>query len=280
MSTSNQGWVVQAGEDPGGVESTSVRRPTFLLLPMVVLALALARPGWTAPPPSPHVTDLAGDANFANGHGLYDIGEGVDTRPASMDVADLRAIRFETEYETVVDRDETGRATRVRHVPSALNIHITTEGAFVQQPPISLTYRIPVFAGECPLVFQLSLRGPEGSPVHAHGAELQVQNAERCGTTQGSWTEGVTYAFAGKTATMRFPFAAVGGLLANGTDLQPSERAHVKRTMHVTIGVFFDAYRIQGAMVDIAPLGRGFVIGSDVPPDVDCRTASEDPRCQ
>ena len=258
---------------------TSPRR-TAILLPVVVLALALATPGWTTAPPSPQITDIAGDANLANGHGLYDLGEGVDTRPASLDVADLRAIRFETEYETVVDRDETGRATWVRHVPSALNLHITTQGAFVQQPPISLTYRVPVFAGECPLVFQLSLRGPEGTPVHGHGAELQVQNAQRCGTSQGSWSEGVTYALAGNTATMRFPLAATGGLLGDGINLQPSERAHVKRTMHVTIGLAFDAYRIQGAMLDIAPLGRDFVIGSDLPPDIDCQTASEDPRCQ
>ena len=247
-----------------------------MVLATIGLAVVVAPPGRAAAP-APHITDKAGDANFGNGHGIYDTGEGTDTRPASLDVADLREIRFETEYETVIDRDDTGQAMRVRHVPTALNVHITTEGTFAQQPPVSLTFRVPMFAGECPLVFQLSLPGPEGGPLHQQGAALQNQNAQLCGTTEPSWPGSVTYT--GKTATMRFPLAATGGLLADETSLQPSERAHVKRTIHVTIGIAFDAYRVQGAMLDIAPLGRGFVIGSDVPPDVDCQTAGEDPRC-
>ncbi len=257
-----------------------MRRLAVLLLTTVAFAMVVASPGRTSPPAA-HIIDMAGDANLANGHGLHDTGEGVDSRPASLDVADLREIRFGTAYETIVDRDDTGRATRVRHIPTALNIHVTTEGTFVQQPPVSLTFRVPMLAGECPLVFQLSLPGPEGGPLHRQGAEVQNQSAERCGTTQPSWSEGegVTYALAGKTATMRVPLATMGGLLGDQTDLQPSDRAHVKRTMHVTIGIAFDAYRIQGAMFDIAPLGRGFVIGSDVPPDVDCLAESEDPRC-
>ena len=231
----------------------------------------VAGPASAGTPVEPEIADIGGDANALNGHGMVRLpDEGVSTDPVSVDKADIRAIWFETAYESSKVRDDSGRVLAVERVPVALRVHIKTEGPITQDEPISLTYRVPMKAGECPLSFMLNLVAAEATPLHRVGAELTIENAQLCLPGAPVKTQGISYAINGSTVTLNYPFAASEGILADDVVLSPSDRAHVKRTAYVTVGIAAGTIVFQGAMLDIAPLGRGFVIGSDVPANIDC----------
>lgn len=130
-------------------------RRSLTALSAVVALLALgALPGAAGTADDPEITDPAGDANFASPI----TGQQADTRPASLDNADLLAVWFETAYETnkVLD-PATGAVLRVEYSPSALLVHIKTHGPIHPTQPQgrSIKYQLPVTLPDCDAFFEL-----------------------------------------------------------------------------------------------------------------------------
>src|SRR5688500_17667270 len=96
----------------------------------VLIAALLCSPALAGTPGSPEITDVAGDANLVNGQGVQTgLETGPDTRPVSVDGADLLAVWFETVYDTIKTIDpETGRVSRVEYRATALLVRIKTQG--------------------------------------------------------------------------------------------------------------------------------------------------------
>ena len=245
------------------------------VVPSFAIALALTLGTISASggvPAAPHVTDGAGDANFVNGQGRtagYE--QGPDARPASMDGADLRAAWFETAYDTVKVLDPaTGRILRVEHRPTALIVRIRTQGLVHPTVPPGRDLFLEVMANvrDCRATFQLWARG--SGPANDTASILAASTG--CGGRQPGSGVGspVKPAYQGTEVTLTFPLDRpdLQAFIANGMSIrQPAGRS-------VLIAPFVSP------LIDETVAGSDFVIGQDVPPDIDCATDPEDPACQ
>lgn len=175
------------------------RRPFFpSILATVVFAGALAVSGGfhatAGSGDDPEITDVAGDANFISPIA----GDERDTRPASLDNADLRAVWFETAYDTnKVTDPATGEVLRVEHVPTDLLVHIKTEGPIHPAPPAtSVWYRVPASLPDCDAEFELV----------GNTASIRAVTAG-CGASGAGFgpTSPVKPSIEGTVATLTFP---------------------------------------------------------------------------
>lgn len=221
---------------------------------------------------NPEISDVAGDANFVNGQGVAGgLGQGPDTRPASVASADLRAAWFETAFATSKVLDpETGRVLRVEHVATGLRLHIRTEAAIYPTPQARrIDYRVLVDVPECSVAFHLGASGatPEG--------DLALIRLEACPVPWGT-TAASSVSMAGDVASFEWGFAPkFEELIFDGQTLA-APRAFV--TPFVISGAENAASPL--IVIDEAAPGRNFTIGSDVPPDVDCNATPGHPDCQ
>lgn len=229
-------------------------------------------------------TDATGDANFVNNQGFEPLpidDAGPDTRPASMGSADLVDARYETTYLTELDRDDSGRVTRVRRVPTGLRVYLRT--AAPASPSFGPTVSMDLWTsvGGCPMIFRMRARGPlssEGDPPQA--AELRTRSTE-CPEGPKSYTEGIALELRGTTAVLEYPFTALqtpgGPVLRSGATIEPDpsgQGAHSASIHRMPNGLL-----VGGPFIDVAPPTASFEIGSDVPPDVDCIAIPLDPEC-
>ena len=218
---------------------------------------------------APEVTDIAGDANGINGQGRT-TQAGQDTRPASVDSADLRAVWFETSWGKTKDIDPaSGAVTRVRHVPLSLRVHVQTTAPIY---PASVEGMRPLsydvgakLPGGCDIRMRLTVGGNQATdsavlhtltPVCAGGA-----------STTGDSTKPT---YAGNVATFSYPFAVerFGAVLQSGIALS-GVSANVSRSVPFAGSV----------MIDETPASATtFTIGQDVPADIDC-TTTPSPDC-
>lgn len=219
----------------------------------------------------PEVRDGVGDANTLDNSAST--GDGVDTRPISIDSADLRSIWLETAFTTHSIRDETtGRIVRVENVPTALLVRVQTTDPIRPMPPQSRE-AIAVVRGRF---------GPDNEclpSIRAHfspsqpledRASIWLRDGDSCwrGTAEvvlprPRLEQDVT--------TIEVPLATPG--------LEPLlEVGQTVRLLDAHTTVVLD----QGGTTlhyDQAGAGRTFVIGQDVPPGVDCEESPGDPRC-
>lgn len=230
----------------------------------------VGEPATAGPAPGPpHIVDPTGDANAVNGQGS---GEATDvpTDPASVSGADLVGVWFETTYDTSIERDEQGAVRFVHNIPSGLRMRVKTSAPVKPTFGPTLTYRVPVtIDGSCHAWLQFHVRGDAPGSLDREGAQLLQQ-----GGCQGTTPSGATLAFDGNLSIAAFPFATSGGELGDGMTLgawsRPSASlAPGSGTQQVATAPAFD---------ETSPMSS-FTIGSDVPPDIDCRATPTDPAC-
>lgn len=254
---------------------------------LVIATLALAAlggyatvPATAGTPDDPEITDPAGDAN-----GISQItGVEEDTRPASIDSADLRAVWLETAFETnrVLD-PETGAVLRVEHVPTGLLYHVRTEAPVRPMPSQVSQTRFTVTAegnqlhdrpNPCWLTLNLSLDAGGSS---GDGASFTIPALCREeGQPTALVTGGLEVSVDADIVTASVPFSAPGideqflpgRRLVLGAGSPGINSAIVHES---TVGSFVD--RARGT-------GRSFTIGQDVPPDIDCSAEPGHPECQ
>jgi hypothetical protein len=211
------------------------------------------------------ITDVAGDGNFINGQGAQSGHEvGPDTRPASFDNVDLRAVWFETAYNTVKVVSASGDVQRVEYRPKALVIHVQTQGSAQSMSPFgTINYRVSATLPGCQASFELDVF----SSAAPDRAVVRSLEGTECGT---SATSPVAPTFEGNVSTMTFPLAnsLVAPFISAGTAIgQPSAYAWA---------ILPSA---PGRRADETVVGRSFTIGQDVPPDIDCSADPTNSEC-
>lgn len=236
------------------------------------LCLTAAFPAAAGTPQMPEITDKVGDANGINGQGISGFEEvSPDTRPASIDAADILAVWFRTAYDTTKVRDESGRVLSVIHTPTALEIHFKTLAPVKPTPGgLAMMYRVPADLSTCPglgVFFQMRLAGVTNTTERA-----DINNFCQGVTLTDSR---FTLTFVGSESVWTYPFAAFPTrLVAAGVEIT-SPAAHVRTFFRTGIADAFTA-----PAVDEAKTGDDFTIGSDVPPNVDCVATPDHPDCQ
>lgn len=249
---------------------------------VAVLVMSLPWGGMSATagtPDGPEITDVAGDANGINSQGFLgqpgspvpDLSEGPDARPASFDGADLLAIWFETSYETEKTFDlETGEIVRVTYVPTGLLVHIETAGPVKPTPGgYGMIYRVPaVLSGACALDFQMWLAG-EGSDIE----RSDIRQSADCPSSGTVVDEGFGLSFQGNVTTLEYPSGAPGSrdLIFEGQEITRARHAQSRLAPGTCTCPLIDE-----ASWELRP----FVIGQDVPDDLECSEDPNHPDCQ
>ena len=243
---------------------------------LLVMALVLALPSITANAGTvddPEITDVAGDANFINGHGqVPGLESGPDTRPASLDNLDLRAIWFETAYDTTPFLDPaTGAVVRVEYDPTALVIHFETTGPLMPVDPFHrVHYVVRVQSGSCFANLSLHVRSVDPPVSHGVGdsgglCATSYPPGERPLTTIDGNAGSLTLPlWTGSTGPFIQQILLPGATLENAT-------------------AWVEPYLSHGPSFlrsDEAVGNRDFVIGQDVPSDVDCTVEPANAACE
>jgi hypothetical protein len=256
--------------------------PARIVALVAVLILLPSGGAGAGTPESPELRDQAGDANYVHSHGTLPLpDDGPDTRPASIDGADIVAGWYETEYRTDLTLDGNGAVTAVSYEPEALLVHLRTTGAPIPSFGPTVSYNLWVNVGACSMIFRFYARGAlssEGDPPQ--GAELRTRKAE-CLEGPKTYTEDITLAVAGNVTTLRYPFEALslgnvplfdeGYLIEADSD---GGALQISTSHRLPNGLLFG-----GQPIDMAGPPQPFVIGSDVPSDVDCLATPGDPAC-
>jgi len=241
-----------------------MRKPVWMIGLIVGVSLVLlTQPVTAGSSADPEITDVAGDANFVNSQGgvLPIDPEGPDTRPASFDNVDLRAVWFETAYTTSKVLDPaSGTVRRVEYRPTALLIHIQTQGpARPMTPWGTIRYQVQATLPGCTAYFELGVysQPPDVASIRP------VFASPNCGDLAPGQihTSGVPPTLNGTVATMTFPLVEPGKhnvtqyIWAGARIAQPAALANASPPTR---------------NVDETATGRDFTIGQDVPPDVEC----------
>jgi hypothetical protein len=213
------------------------------------------------------ITDTAGDANFISVASTNQ----QDTRPASIDNVDLRAVWFETAYTTMKIIDSSGAVQRVEYRPKALLVHIQTQAPVRPSSPWGARrYKVQADVPTCRASFELLI----GSADAANDkAELRAASANSfCGDDVSFVVSPVAPTYDGALSTMTFPLTdpKISQVLSPGTTLSQSN-AHITATLGA--GPFLPP-------VDQTGTGRDFTIGQDVPANIDCTATPSNPACQ
>lgn len=233
------------------------------LLAAVILSAGLAVPAGAT---VPGFTDPAGDANLVNGQGVAPVPEGgPDTRPASVDGADLVEGVLATTHHPVPVTDDDGRLVAVRHVPDGLLLTLRTAGAVASPgPTIAIVWSLR--AGPCEIEVRAYVRGAGSRTDDPQGGEALAG----AGCQGGQAVHPLTPRLDGAELRLRLP-------LVPGIDVGGSVGGAGARSAVATRVPAGDA--VLGPLIDVAPSSPALVVGSDVPPDVDCLAEPDDPAC-
>ena len=264
-------------------------RPITALAVGIVTVLALGgSPAGAGTEVGPEIVDQAGDANFANRNsGLVPAvtinrdevpkdfrqlpPESVVT-PEDIGGADIRAMWFETAYDTVRTTDEAGNVTAVQYVPTALLVKIrTTEPATPTFGP-TLIFRLPAKIATCEVWFEAIVSGPASLPTDAGAQAARLRKltstANPCPGGNATMTAGFSLSSQGNVLTMKYPFSALPYSSTNvvlGKDVVVKPPPATSTTQPHVAGP-------NGLpnLDQTNKLEAQFRIGQDVPADVDC----------
>lgn len=213
------------------------------------------------------ITDIAGDANLANGQGLV-VGAGEQaTAPASYGPADVRAVIFETTSVAVPVGDDG-----IDYQATGLNIHFRTEATPMSDGP-TLIYRLNANVDGCGSFLQAFLRGASSTPSDPADKTIQWrQLAAGCPdgvvtATNTGWK--VTVDATAKELVMSFPYNKLNSAQLTYMDEGSTLSALVANT-RTNFGT--PAASATAPQFDESPTGEDFEIGSDMPEDVPCTT--------
>jgi hypothetical protein len=254
----------QASKDPQGCRTPRRKLLTAGLIAGLVAVLS-GIPAVAGTSTNAEITDVAGDGNFINGQGAQSGHEiGPDTRPASFDNVDLRAVWFETAYSTTKVRDAAGNVLRVEHRPTALVIRVQTQGSAQSMSPFgTINYRVSGTLPGCEASFELDIF----STAAPDRAVVRSLEGTEC---PSSATSPVAPTFEGAVSTMTFPLAdpLVAPFISTGTAIRQSTASALGRLPNS-----------PAVRADETVTGRDFTIGQDVPADIDCSANPTNPEC-
>ena len=255
----------------------------------LVSALALGgNPAGAGTALGPEIVDQAGDANFANRNsGLLPAltinreevpkelrqwpPESVVT-PEDLKGADIRAMWFETAYNTVKETDDAGNITSVRYVPTALLVNIRTTEAPVPTFGPTLVFRLPARIASCEVWFEGIVSGPGSLPTDAapQSARLRklTSTANPCPGGNATMTAGFSISSQGNVLTMKYPFSA---LPYSSTNLVLDRDVVVKpQPATATTQPHVAGPNGLPNIDQTSKLAAKFRIGQDVPDNVNC----------
>ena len=246
-----------------------MKRPQSALVTLLALAVVLApgAPGSAGTEATPEVVDIAGDANFVNGQNFDDVNE--STEPASIPSADLRAMWLETAYEKRIEM--VGETRWVRYDPTALVLRVKTTAPSKPTIGPSVIFRYPVWIEDCSVFLEVWVKGSgEGAVDREYAAINRVSGCP------GGVTIGFPVSVSGNITTATFHLAQTAGTIGDQYLITPDAtlRAHVRLVLGNGA-----TYCCTIPVVDDAPLGTEFLIGSDVPADVSCADQPSHPDC-
>lgn len=244
----------------------------------LVTVLAVVGAGSAAAKPAqPSYVDAIGDANglYVNEYENLHDNNGPDTRPASVPGADLVSAWFQTSYRVERDVNDSGQVVRVRHVPTAVELRVETAAPASPTFGPSLVYRFLANIGDCWLSLSSVVKGPASGEEEVEGARVQ-----RGGPDCGNRSIEVPVRFEGNVMVLSFSRqqSLIDGvqILPIGGVIGPSEESFGALVSVVRV---VNGIGLGGADLDGANPARPYVIGSDVPPDVDCVATPADPGC-
>ncbi|MGH2711883.1 MAG: hypothetical protein ACRDH9_11855 [Actinomycetota bacterium] len=229
------------------------------------------------PAPQPHIIDRAGDANGINGQGLFGGAEiGQDTRPVSVASADIVAIYYETLYDTIRERDAAGNIIGVKYVQHSFRVSAETTAPVKPTAGPSVMFRIParIGIGACEVFIDGYVRGSAPGANELERADINKLTAQ-CPGGSGFLTDGFAIGFEGNMTKLTFPFDKSSGMFAPGVALEPTSKVSVR----TVLGQGTSPNPTTPAIDETAIPAR-WVIGIDVPPDVDCAETPENLDCQ
>lgn len=267
-----------------------MRLGKILTAATAVLALGVISSGANALDDTPLVTDPAGDANAINTQGTADVG-GQSAKPASIDGADLREVDFETRYTTSKFNNPDGTVSKVLYTANALVIHLTMEGNVLPTFGPSLLVRVPtrvVMPGGqlCESWFQAWWRGPNATPNDQERADVRRLTAAPACPAVNTLFNGFDITISGKTVTLIYPLSApnMAGYIQDGTEISsPQIFLNSSNYIHLRTAFLLPPNPATGGptapSIDEAERFPGFVVGSDVPADIDCTVTPENPEC-
>ena len=205
----------------------------------------------------PEITDQGDDANY-----LSRLDPDPQTPQFTTPALDLLKVWFSTRYTVEKDRDAAGAVTRVRYVPDALVASIQTAGP-----------KQAMYAGGYLLGYVVVARAQDGCGLQLF-ADLDPETGapdsaqvSGCGPAIDLDLANVT--FAGNTMMMTVPLT-VAPFLGPGVPIQPGS---------ATDPTSARAHFLGNMAADVAIGGRTFVVGSDVPEDVDCLNTPQHAAC-
>lgn len=219
----------------------------------------------------PEITDPAGDGNYVS---FLVPG---DTRPASFDNLDLRAVWLETVFDArkIID-PATGRVSKIDHVATGLRMHVQTQGPMRPMPNGMNAVEIyaPIKFGTACLT---TLSGyVDATDPAADQVELAARKECVGGENAVVLTSGLSRAINGNVLSLTVPFSAPGGA---SKFIYPGQSLVAGTGTYNGVNAYFIPEGGVGTSFDRTVEGRTFTIGQDVPADVDCAAQPTYPGC-
>jgi hypothetical protein len=249
----------------------------------LVVALSLGMPA-SADPPEPQIIDAAGDANFVNSNGNTNLepADGPDTSAVFNEAgADFRSIRLFTRYTKVKVKNPDGTIDMIDYRPSALQIDITMTGD-IKPAKDSLIFRVQTLIGVCQAWFTGWVRGTQPGAAEVERAQIN-KAAGTCPGGTGAVQNGFQQIVSGNVLTLIYPFeaeafaGAMAGFIKNGTQIDPAGTfANNANYPHVRTVI---GGAVTAPSIDQTERPTPFTVGSDVPADVICANAPDNPEC-
>jgi len=259
---------------------------------VAALALGMLPAGASALDDAPLVTDAAGDANGLNSQGNASTGgNGPSTQPASIDGADLREVSFKTRYSTNKFLNPDGTVSRVLYTPNALKIDITMEGNVLPTFGPSILVRVPTrvvmpSGTLCESWFQLWWKGPNATPNDQERVDIRRITAAPACPANNTIFNGFDISIEGKVVTGIYPLSApdMAGYIQEGTEITPPQVfTNSSNYIHSRTAFLVPPNPGTGGLtapsIDEAERFPGFVVGSDVPANIDCSVTPDNPEC-
>ncbi|HEX9824604.1 MAG TPA: hypothetical protein VGB51_09470 [Actinomycetota bacterium] len=271
-------------------------RSVFAGVALAMTALCFQLPATADTAAAVVATDGAGDANFVNSNQLTNVSptSGPDTRPASIDGADITQISFSTPYFTTKVLNPDGTVKQVLYTATGFRATIETQGNVLPTFGPSLIFRILTNIGGCDAWFEAVVQGSNAAAAtDPQRADVRIPAACTNPTrTAAVVTSGFSIDVTGKVITMNYPFeaftgASVGGLIQVGTQIDPdgtftnnSNAPHVRTWVSATAPAPVGTSSVTAPTIDETPRPEVFVVGSDVPQSVVCSANPTHPDCQ
>ncbi len=272
------------------------RKTALAVSVAMALTLGLFAPGASALDVDPHIADIAGDANGINSQGNASTSPDGQATATSIPGADIREITFSTRYSTTKLLNADGTVSKVLYSPNALVVTAKMEGNVQPTFGPAILFRVPTrvvmpSGSLCESWFEAFWRGPNGLATDLERADIRRLTAAPACPAANTLVAGFDLDNSGQVVKMIYPLSemSMSGYIQDGTQINPpqvftngSSYAHTRVAITgptqpvgpVTVNP--GGYPLQ---IDEAARFPGFVVGDDVPQNVDCAVTPENAEC-